>query len=167
MNEEELKVLIQPVIEGCTITGIEDYGDIFAIHFVNNLYYESKRIEDMEVGAGPIIYIKSTGEIIETGSGRSAELYVRAYRECGDVYGRPSENIKIQNIDKDIDKKKAILELKSVLGIGLRESKELVSLVSNKGTAIITLSSESDAEMAVNKLGNLGFKVKQILRPMR
>jgi len=39
MNEVEVKALIRPRIKGCTITEIEDFGDAFAIYFVNDEYY--------------------------------------------------------------------------------------------------------------------------------
>lgn len=124
MNEAEVKELIRPRIKGSTITEVEDFGDAFAIYFVNDEYYKSQKLEDMMVVAGPIIYIKSTGEIFETGSGQSAEQYIRAYRECGDVYGRLGETIEITGLSETRDEKQATLALKSILGAGLAESKK-------------------------------------------
>ena len=164
MNEQKLKEIVQPVITGCTITTIEDYGDIFAVYFVNDKYYESKRIEDLLIGAGPIIYIKSTGEIFETGSAYSAEFYVTSYRECGNVYGRPGEYIKIYRIDTD--ENKAIFGLKAVLRIGLKECRELLNSIAHEGSVTIFLNSEEDAEMAVKKLCDQGVRAKQIWRPI-
>ena len=162
MNEAEVKELVSPRIKGSTITEVEDFGDAFAIYFINDEYYKSQKLEDMMVGAGPIIYIKSTGEIFETGSGQSAEQYIRAYRECGDVYGRLSDTIELTGLSDTQDEKKAILALKSILGEGIAESKKKIEKIVNEGRIEVTLENEWGAEEAESKLKNSGFKVKRL-----
>jgi len=160
MNEAEVIDLIRPTIEGCTITEVEDFGDAYAIYFVNDEYYKSKKIEDMKVGAGPVIYIKNTGEIFRTGSGQTAANYIKAYRECGDVYGRLSNTIEITGLPKGYDEKNAMINLKSIVGLGLSEAKEQVERIINEGRIEVTLNNEWEAEEVLKKFTNSGFKVK-------
>jgi len=167
MNEEEVKALIRPRILGCTITEVEDFGDAFAIHFVNDEYYRSKNIKDLMIGAGPVIYIKRTGDIFETGSARSAAQYIQAYRECGDVYGKPGNSLEIFGLPEGQDKKESILNLKSILGLGITESKALITLVVREGKAEITLKSEQETEDTGNSLLKSGFKAKQLWENIR
>lgn len=162
MNKAEVKDLIRPRLKGCTITEVEDFGDAFAIYFVNDEYYKSKKLEEMKIGAGPVIYIKSTGEIFETGSGQSAEYYINAYRECGDVYGRLSNSLEISGIPEGYDVKKAILKLKTALGIGLAEAKTLIEKLLSDGKIEINLKNEWETEEVKGKFLNFGFKVKQL-----
>ncbi len=164
MNENEVIALIRPKIKGCTITEVEDFGDAFAIFFVNDEYYKSGKIEDMAIGAGPFIYIKETGEIFETGSAQSAEHYIKAYRECGDIYGRRSEILQITGFEKSLNKKRAVLNLKSVLGSGLAESKNFIEKVISDSKTEVTLGTEREAEDAKAKLVKFGFKVKHLWR---
>jgi ribosomal protein L7/L12 len=121
----------------------------------------------LAVGAGPVIYIKNTGEIFETGSGQSAEQYINAYRECGDVYGRLSQTIEIKLFNPTQDNKKAILSLKSVLGIGLAESKKLFEKMISEGELQLNMNDEWEAEEVKNKLSNLGFNVKRLWQKSR
>jgi hypothetical protein len=162
MNKDEVIELIRPTIEGCTITEVEDFGDAFAVYFVNDEYYKSKRFEDMKVGAGPIIYIKNTGEIFRTGSGQSAKNYIKAYRECGDVYGRLSNTLEISGLPKNSDEKKTILNLKSIVGLGMAEAKTMVERIIKDGKAEVSLKNEWEAEEVLNKFLETGFKVKQL-----
>jgi hypothetical protein len=162
MNKAEIIELIRPTVEGCTITEVEDFGDAFAVYFVNDEYYKSKKLEDMKVGAGPIIYIKNTGEIFRTGSGQSAENYIKAYRECGDVYGRLSNILKISAIPENSDEKKTILNLKSIVGLGMSEAKEIVERIIKEGKAEVALKNEWEAEEVLNKFLKTGFRVKQL-----
>ena len=167
MNESEVKKLISRRLKGSTITEVEDFGDAFAIYFVNDEYYKSGKLEDLAVGAGPTIYIKKTGEIFETGSGQSAEEYINAYRECGDVYGRLSEAIEIKLSNTTTDKKKAILSLKSALGMGLAESKKLFEKMVIEGGLQVNMDDEWGAAEAKNKLINMGFNVKRLWQKSR
>lgn len=126
MNQSEAEKLAQKALEGSTITEVEDFGDIYAIHFVNDEYQKSQNIEDMAVGAGPMICIKGSGEIFRTGSGLNSEQYVLAYRECGDIYGNLSAAIEIQKLPQEIDNAHCILSLKKIVGVNLSESKKIV-----------------------------------------
>lgn len=162
MNKADVIELIRPAIEGCTITEVEDFGDAFAVYFVNDEYYKSKKLEDMKVGAGPIIYIKNTGEIFKTGSGQSAENYIKAYRGCGNVYGRLSNILEISGIPKNSNEKKTILSLKSIVGLGMSEAKEIVERIIKEGKVEITLNNEWEAEDVLNKLLKTDFLVKRL-----
>jgi len=162
MDEAEVLELISPMLKGSTITEVEDFGDAFAIHFVNDEYFLSGKIEDMEIGAGPIIYVKSTREIFQTGSGQDAEQYIQAYRECGDVYGQLSERLEIEALPNESDRKQAILNLKKVLDINLSDAKKLAEEILNVGRAEVALTHEWEAKEARDKLTSVGFMVKQL-----
>ena len=167
MNETEVVELIRPRLKGCTITDVKDFGDAFAIFFVNDEYHKSGKVEDLMIGAGPIIYIKNTGEIFETGSGQSAERYIKAFRECGDVYGRESETLVITEIPQEHNEKKATLNLKTILGLPLSESKTLIEKIVKDGKIEITLKNERGAEDAKNAFANLGFKANRLWKKAR
>ena len=162
MMISDIKALIQPMLEESTITGVEDFGDVFAIHFTNNKYYESKRFEDMAVGAGPIIFIKESKAIFHTGSGRTASEYVAAYRNCGDVFGLLGQNIKIYELPKGVDKKLCILRLKKILGYNLRDAKNIVEKMDLKEAIKIKLKDEWHARNVLGKLLDAGFLAKHI-----
>ena len=121
----------------------------------------------MAVGAGPIIYIKKTGEFFETGSGQSAEEYIDAYRNCGDVYGKLSETIEIKVSNTTIDKKKAILGLKSIFGMRLVESSKLYEKIISADGVHVNMDTAWEAEEAKNKLIHLGFNVKRLWQKSR
>jgi ribosomal protein L7/L12 len=162
MNEIEVRNIVEPMLSDGTITQIEDFGDIFAVYFVNNEYYKSKRIEDLAVGAGPVICIKKTKEIFKTGSGITAIGYVTAYRECGDVYGSQEKNIEISKTPVGIDKKQCILKLKNVLGVNLKEAKSLTEKLWVMGSVKIELKTYWEARDASRLLSELGYTTKHV-----
>ena len=82
----------------------------------------------------------------------SAEQYIRAYRECGDVYGRESETLAITGLPKELNENEAILNLKAILGLGLAESKAFVEQIAGKGKIEVALKNESEAEEAKIKM---------------
>jgi ribosomal protein L7/L12 len=159
MNIEEAVNLVKPLIMGSTITKTEDFGDLFAVYFVNDEYYASRKMEDMMVGAGPMMVEKKTATVFATGSGQSAAEYAAAYKECGSVYGRPSSSVSISGSEND---KAAILNLKSILSIGLKEAKNLVASINSSESVIINTESLAEAEAIVNKLKQKGFVAKQV-----
>lgn len=162
MNEIEVRNIVEPMLSGSTITKIEDFGDIFAVHFVNDEYYRSQRIEDMAVGAGPIIFIKESKEIFKTGSGNTAEGYIQAYRECGDVYGSQGKNIQISTTPDNIDKKQCILQLKKTLGVNLTEAKGLAEKLWLNESQQIELKDYWQARDTAKLLSELGYAAKHI-----
>jgi ribosomal protein L7/L12 len=159
MNIEEAENLVKPLIVGGTITKTEDFGELFAVHFVNDEYYASGKMEDMMVGAGPMMVEKKTATVFATGSGQSATEYAAAYKECGSVYGKPSSSVSISGSEND---KAAILNLKSILSIGLKEAKSLAATINSGEPVIINIGSSVEAEVVVNKLKQKGFIAKQV-----
>lgn len=57
MNQNDAKKLVQSTLEGFTITEVKDFGDIFAIYFVNNKYFKSKDPEDLPAGGGRLLLL--------------------------------------------------------------------------------------------------------------
>ena len=162
MNQNDAKKLVQSTLEGFTITEIEDFGDIFAIYFVNNKYYKSKDPKDLPAGGGPLIIIKNSQEIFTTGSALGAKQYVQAFRECGDIYGRVSNSIEIYELPKDKDKKHCILSLKKIIGKDLSESKKIVEEVTAGISVSVTLKDRWQLQEVHEKLVSSGFSVKYI-----
>jgi hypothetical protein len=159
MNIEEAQELVSPLIPGSTVTKTEDFGDLFAVHFVNDEFYASKKIEDMMVGAGPMMVEKATRAVFETGSGQSAAEYASAYKECGSVYGVPSSSICIFGA---VEENTAILNLKSALSIGLKEAKDLVNSIRAGDEVSLDFDSPSSAAQVVEKLNKYNFSCKQL-----
>ena len=159
MNIDEAENIVKPLIPGSTITKTEDYGDLFAVFFVNDEFFASKKVEDMMVGAGPMMVEKSTGAVFETGSGQSAAHYAAAYYECGSVYGLPSSSIRIFGADAE---KTAIINLKSALSVGLKEAKKLVLTIQAGEEVVFELDSPSKAAEVVEILKEHGFSCKQL-----
>ena len=161
MNEEQARKLVEPLIESCTITEVQDYGDLFAIHFVNDEYYKSKDILDMAIGAGPTFVEKGSGKITQTGSRRGVQQYVEAYRECGDFFASLGSSVLINGLSKEIDVPKTILSIKRICSYSTSESKSMVSSVLSGSEALLDFSSPASASEALLKLAELGFKTKQ------
>jgi ribosomal protein L7/L12 len=162
MNEIEVRNIVEPLLVGRTITKVEDFGDVFAVHFINDEYYKSKRMEDMAVGAGPVICIKESKEIFKTGSGNTSEGYITAYRECGDVYGSQDKSIEISIVPDGVDKKQCILKFKKILGVNLTEAKDLAEKLWAKDAVKIELKDYWQARDTTKLLSELGYTVKHV-----
>lgn len=162
MTKSEIEALVQPILKGSTITEVEDFGDIFAIHFVNDEYYKSNRIEDIAAGAGPIIFIKKSKEIFKTSSGQTAEGYVNAYRKCGDIYGFLSDNIGIYELPGTLGRQRCILSIKKILGFELSDAKSIFEILELREVVEIKLKDEWQTKEVVEKLSESGFVVRRL-----
>lgn len=161
MNEEQARKLVEPLLEGSTITEVQDYGDIFAIHFVNDEYYKSKNIMDMAIGAGPTFIEKNSGKITKTGSGRGVLQYVEAYRACGDFFASLGSSVLLSDSSKEIDVPKTILSIKKLCGYSTADSKKVVSSVISGNKKALEFGSPVEATQALEKLNQLGFSAVQ------
>jgi hypothetical protein len=161
MNEEQARKLVEPLIEGSTITEVQDYGDIFAIHFVNDEYYKSKDIMDMAIGVGPTFVEKDSGKITQTGSGRGVSQYVEAYRACGDFFASLGSSVLVSSVSKEIDVPKTILAVKRLCGYSTAESKKVVSSVLSGNEKTLEFGSPTEAYQVLESLSQLGFSVVQ------
>lgn len=162
MTEQEAIKIANEQLEGSTITEVQDFGELFAIYFVNDEYYKSGDISDMMIGAGPMFIEKSTGKVFQTGSGQSAEMYAAAYKASGDLYARPSNSISISGIKGNDELKNYILKLKAIYVCSLIQAKEIVNSVVSGNHSTLTFSTATEAENALTKLVNLGFVAKQL-----
>jgi hypothetical protein len=161
MNEDQARELVEPLIKGSTITEIQDYGEIYAIHYVNDEYYKSKNIMDMAIGAGPTFIEKDSKKITQTGSGRGVAQYVEAYRACGDFFASLGNSVSVYGTLKEIDTPKTILSVKKICGYSTSESKNVVETITKGGEVELNFSSATIASEAVLKLANLGLLSKQ------
>lgn len=161
MDENKAKQLVQPMLKGCTITRVEDFGDLLAIYFVNDAYYQSGKIEDMAIGSGPIILVKSSGEVFRTGSGQTTAEYVEAYRESGHVYGSLSETLEIRALPEQVTRKQCILDLKKAISIDISVSKAAVDKLLTGEFAEFSFADENRAQEAQQQLSKIGFSAKQ------
>ncbi len=156
MNEFEARNLVIPTIIGCTITKVEDFGELYCVNFVNDEYFKSVELEDLKIGYGPSFVEKSTGKIFSTGSGQGAEFYVKAYKESGNLYARPSNTIilnRLENCSKNI----GTLKIKSSLHVGLSQAKAIYEALENGKAFEFILPSEHEAEIAVSILKAVGI----------
>ena len=162
MNEKELTILVAPKITGSTITKIIEQDGFYIIHFVNNEYYETKDIQHMLVGAGPLLVYIETKEIFETGSGQIPSYCIESYYKTGTIYVNPSNKVKITEFNDINNKSKAIMLLKKSCTLSTIESKEIVENATNEISSVIELESEYKAKKVVSTLISAKFKADQI-----
>lgn len=162
MDIEQAKAIASDGLQGSSITHVEEYKNLFAVYFVNNEYLESGDFRDMAVGAGPRMIVKSTGEMFETGSGKTGNFYAKAYEAGGSVYARPINSITIYAVPEFFDKPKAILSVKKICEISLIEARSTINRVIDTGRARLDFSQCSDISWKLNKLNEMGFTVKQL-----
>jgi hypothetical protein len=103
-----------------------------------------------------------TQQLISTGSGVSAQFYVKAYRECGSVYGRPSSSVLLNELINNDNPKACIVELKHISGKTMAEAKNIFSDLVNGNIVKLDFDSEDDAEKAIEKLSLIGIYAKLI-----
>ena len=161
MTEQEAREIASSRLEGSTITEVLDYGELFAIHFVNDEYYKSGDFRDMMVGAGPMFIEKGTRKVFETGSGQSTEMYVSAYNACGDLFARPSNHILVFGIVGS-ELKNNIIQLKQLYGCSMAHAKEIVTAVASNEKKVLEFPSPAAAEEACVRLADYGFSVRQL-----
>ena len=161
MTEEQARKLVKPLIEGCTITEVQDYGDLFTIHFVNDEYYKSRKFIDMAIGSGPTFIEKDSGKITKTGSGRGVLEYLEAYRACGDFFASLGSSVLLGDVSREIDVPKTILGVKRLSGYSTAESKKVVSSVLSGNEHTIEFDNPDEASRGLEQLKQLGFSVVQ------
>lgn len=159
MNEIEARNLVIPTIKGSTITKVEDFGELYCVYFVNDEYFKTGNLEDLKIGYGPSFVEKSTRNIFSTGSGQSAEYYVKAYKESGNIYARPSNSIILNGLE-NCSKNVGTLKIKSSLHVGLSQAKAIYETLENGTTFEFIFPSEHEAESAVCILKAAGILSK-------
>ena len=162
MNEEQAKKIAASMLDGSTITEIEDFGELYAICFVNDEYLISGYMIDLKIGAGSIFIEKSTGNVFETGSARSASDYVKAYKATGDVYATLSSCVMVTNFIRTAEKAKSIMSLKNLLGTKLSEAKDIVEKVADRNEVRIDFQNVDEAEKKIAQLHEIGFLAKHL-----
>ena len=162
MIEQEARKIASVQLEGSTITEVQDFGELFAVHFVNDEFFKSGDVSDMMVGAGPMFIEKSTGKVFQTGSGQSAEMYVAAYKACGDLYARPGNQVSVTGIESHEDIKKYILSLKTIYGCTMVQAKEIVNSVVVSKNARLKFVTAAEAESSLKQLVAHGFSATQL-----
>jgi ribosomal protein L7/L12 len=159
MNEIEARNLVLPTIEGCTITKVEDHGDLYCVYFVNAEYFESGNIEDFKIGCGPSFVEKLTKKIFPTGSGQSVEFSLRAYKETGSVYAKPTNALLLRGLESHT-KNSAIMAIKSVLCVNLIEAKSIYETLDSGSSIKCNFQSDNGAEKAIETLKEAGVTAK-------
>lgn len=162
MNEENLKTLISPLITGCSITEIKDFGGFYAVYYQSNEYIESQKFQDLLVGHGPYIVEKNTQKIYETGSVLPVENYIAAIQACGNPYATATSRIKIIGWEIGANKVEATKLIKLKSGMNLQSAKAIIDeALSNKQPIFSIIEIEKAAEI-VNELKQFGFRSKQL-----
>lgn len=162
MNEEHIKNLIQPLISGCAITEIKDFGDFCAVYFQSEKYLQSQKLEDLFVGHGPYVIEKASSKISETGSAHSVEHYIQSIQACGSAFGIPTGNIQILGWEIGANKARAtkLVQLKS--GMNLQLSKSVIDQVFSNHQSIFSVLNIEEVELVRNELKQFGFSSKQL-----
>ena len=160
MDHEELKELVTPYISGSTITEITEQDGFFIVYFVNNEYYETKDMQFMLVGAGPLLINKVTKQIFETGSGQIPAYCIESYNKTGTINSQPSNIVEIHSYNDANNKNKAILLLKNQCSLNTVVAKEIVEKALNAVSSTIELESIEQAEQALKALSKSGFRAE-------
>lgn len=161
MNEIEARILVLPTIEGCTITKVEDFGDLYCVYFVNTEYFQSGNIEDLKIGYGPSFVEKLTKKIFSTGSGQAAELSVRAYKETGSVYARPTNTLMLIGVESNA-KKSTVLAIKNALFVNLMQAESIYETLEAGSSIEYSFESEHSTEKAIKTLKAAGVTAKVV-----
>ena len=162
MNIEQAKLIASEGLDGCTITKVDEYKNIYAVHFVNNEYLKSRDFRDLAVGAGPRMVVKSTGEMFITGSGQTGAYYAKAYEASGSVYGQPIDSIVIRKLPESLTRDKAILLVKNICELNLAEARLIVDKAIESEDARVDFDQWSQTEWKINKLNESGFQIEQL-----
>lgn len=170
MNEYEVKALVQPLIENSTIIKIEDFDELYAVYFVNNQYYKSQKNEDLHIGNGPIFIEKSTKKIFETSSAQSIKEYVKAYQECGSIYGEPSNSILMYGLQSQCNQKQTIIDIKSICEKSMLEAKNIYLSLQSGDSIEVSFCKQCEANSKLEKLKECGVLAKilwrELLKPL-
>lgn len=150
---------------GVLINATEEFSKCFAFFYQSYKYIESRDINDMVVGHGPLIVSKETGEIFETGSAYSLEQYVASFNNTGDPMKSipgwdelgPKWNIEIVSFTSRDNSFGAIKSLKKALAKDLKEAKEILDSFYSGKVVQLSLKNREDAEELVNSLKEFGF----------
>ncbi len=160
MNNKELKDIVAPCIIGSTITEITEQNDFFIVYFVNNEYCETKDIQLMLVGAGPLLVNKKTKKIFEIGSGQTPTYYIQSYHKTGNINSQPTNIIKIKNYNNPSNKAKAIMLLKMQCSLSTSDAKDIVEKALNAVSTDVEIESNTQAEKVLKIFAASGFVVE-------
>ena len=137
-----------------------DFGWVF---FYNSReYLETKDDEHMLVGNAPLIFEKTTGRIVETGTAEPVETYIDAFRVSGDPHARPGLSVRIHGWREGATVADGVRVLRQFTMLGLGDAKAEVEKVLTGGEAPVTASSIDGANDMVDLLRAQEFLAEQL-----
>ncbi len=138
-----------------------DFGYVF--------FYDSERHVETQIseyaigGNAPIIFEKTTGQMLVTGTANPIESYIEAYQNSGDPHSYPSASIKINGWSKGALVISAIKVLRIYDSrLGLAEAKRRLERVLDGSEVVLETSSAKAAREAVQDLIACHFLAEQL-----
>jgi ribosomal protein L7/L12 len=168
INFEEAQNLIRDKVllklEDCALmeesTQEFDFG--WAFFYQSKKYIESRDFKDMYVGQGPVIVDKHSGEFFETGSSKSTEDYLDAFKACGDPNAELTNFVELNGWREGANKVSTTKHIKSIMGIGLKDAKGIVASVLMGKTISFEVPSQDEALNAVRIFDEYGFNCRRL-----
>lgn len=146
------------ILEGETLE--LDFGWVFFYQAKD--YIKSGEISKMLGGNAPVLVDKNTNQLFITGTAYPIERYIKAYSECGDPHADLSSHIEVYGWENGANKVETMKFIKSISGMGLKESKIVVDRALENKASIIVASSPSEATKAVKIIKWHKFKCRQL-----
>lgn len=137
-----------------------EFGWVF---FYNSReYLETKKFEDMLVGNAPLIFEKTTGRIVETGTAEPVETYVEAFRKTGDPHARLGASVRIYGSTDGATTVDGVRVLRRFSMLGLADAKAEVETVLAGGETTVSAGSIEAADDMVHQLTAHNFLAEQL-----
>lgn len=171
INQTEAQRLVEQYIvdryEDCGL--MPEYTQVFsfgwAFFFQSKKYIQTRAFTDQLIGQGPLLFNKETGEIVPTGSGRSAQQYAEAYEAHGDPYAdlhRTRSAIKILGCTKTPPTVAAVRYLKQMADISSAQAHSYIKSALAKEPVQFGLKEPENVDLVVKQLTNYGFEVRSV-----
>ena len=168
MDAEEAKTIVEKEIEAKKngFAVIDEYtkecDSCWVIIYQPIEYLTSRDFKDTIVGHGPVIVDKKSGEIFKLGSGNNFEECLDAYKQCGDPFATLTNIVQVRGWREGANKVKATKHIKSVSGMGLKQSKHIIDMALENEVTTYNASSIEDARKSAEIVDKLGFNCIQL-----
>jgi hypothetical protein len=140
-----------------------DFGWVF--FYNSTAFATSRNWRDALVGNAPFIVDRLTGQLFETGTAQSIEVYVEAYRRYGDPHARPGRFVRLTGWKEGAVAVSAIKAVRAHSGTSLAEAKRCVERALDGESASFEANSVDAAAAAVRELHACGFGAEQVREP--
>ncbi len=152
-SAQEVKLFHDPIHEG-------EYGWVFS--YQSKQYIRSRSISDALVGNSPLLIDKHTAKLHVLGTGYPVEYYVENYLTFGDPYKVAGPRVELVDWEHGAKKVEAVRKIRTLSGLGLKKAKHAIDECLAGTPVIIECDSDTNAELLVVELNQLGFRARQL-----